>query len=137
MTYQKKNIKNFLEQLEFEDDFYDAYYFDAELQELAQDFLESYDISCKKDCDYRNDQNDEGHYYCDLSTERSDSKVDIYNANLRKTASNFEYFIQDALEEFGYDKKRGIIGTFQMGQYLYYSRFSAYVLNQLETYMSG
>jgi hypothetical protein len=137
MTYQEKNLTSFLDQLAFDDDFYDVYYSDETLQELAKDFLDTYAIPFDENCDYRNGQNDEGNYYCDMASERADSQVDIYNARLRKTAPDFQYFIQEALEEFGYDQKRGIIGTFQMGQYLYYSRFAGYVLNQLETYMKA
>ena len=136
MTYKNNTLSHFLEQLIFEDDFYDVYN-DDHLHDLAFDFLDSYNITLKKNCDYRNEQTENGDYYCDIASERADSQVDIYNANLRKSASDFEYFIQDALEEFGFQKERGIIGVFQMGQYLYYSRFAYFILNQLETYMKA
>jgi|GEM_PF-3464965 len=136
MTTVEKSMKDFLENVQFETEFYDVYSED-ELYELSEDFLKSYDISLQSECDYRNDQNEDGHYYCDLASERADGQVDIYNYELRKKAGKFSEFIEEALSEFGYNKKRGIIGTFQMGQYLYYSRLSGYLLNELGSYMDG
>lgn len=107
MTYTEKTIENFLEELNFDVDFY----IDLEDDPIwfATDFLESYSITIETDCDYRNDQNEDGYYYCDLASERADSKVDYYNFNLRKKAYDFQDFIEDALNEFGYDQKRGIM----------------------------
>lgn len=98
MTY-KKTIGNFLEQLEFDADFYDIHS-EQELLEQAKYFLDEYDIEIKKDCDYRNDQNENGWYYCDVASERADSQVDIYNHDLWEKAKDFQYFIEDVLNEF-------------------------------------
>lgn len=134
MTTEKKSMQDFLDQLEFDTEFYDVYSTN-ELTELAKDFMESYDIELHTDCDYRNDQNESGHYYCDLASERADGHMDIYNYELRKNAGKFSEFIEEAMSEFGYDKSRGLIGIFQLGQYLYYSRLSWYILNELVDYM--
>ena len=123
MTYFEKTTTNFLKQLEFEIDYYDVYS-KEELTEQARYFLDAYEITINENCDYRNDQNEDGHYYCDVASEWADSMVDIYNSDLWEKAPKFQWWIQDAIDEFDYDKKRGIIGLFQMGQYLYYSRFA-------------
>lgn len=51
-------------------------------------------------CDYRNDKNQSGHYYCDLANEWADSQVDIYNSDLWEKAPTFQWWIEDALNEF-------------------------------------
>ena len=136
MTTRKKSLNDFLENLNFGIEFYDVYG-DDELYELAEDFIKSYEIQLQNDCDYWNSQNDDGHYYCDLASEQADAQVDIYNYELRKKAGVFSEFIEEALCEFGYDKTRGIIGTFQLGQDLYYSRVSGHILSELGKYVSG
>ena len=133
MTYFEKSIENFLEQLEFDVDFYNVFY-TSDLQDLAKDFLSSYDIEITEGCDYRNDKNSNGHYYCDIASERADSQVDIYYSDLWGKAPKFQYWIEDAINEFWFDKSRGMIGLFQMGQYLYYSQLSWYILNKLVDY---
>lgn len=62
----EKTIENFLEELVFDDDFYDVYYTD-ELLECAKDFICDYDITIRENCDYRNDQDENGNYYCDIT----------------------------------------------------------------------
>lgn len=103
MTYTEKTIENFLGELHFDDDFY----IDLEDSPIcfATDFLESYSIDVETDCDYRNDQNEDGHYYCDLASERADSQVEIYYNDLWKSAPKFQDYINDGLEQFDYDKK--------------------------------
>lgn len=99
MTYFEKSIENFLKQLAFDSDFYDVYS-ESQLLEYAQDFLQSYDITIVDGCDYRNDQNDNGHYYCDLASEWADSQVDIYNSDLWEKAPKFQWWIEDAINDF-------------------------------------
>lgn len=57
MTYFEKTTKNFLKQLEFDVDLYDVYA-KQELLQHAEYFLDTYDITVKECCDYRNDQNE-------------------------------------------------------------------------------
>ena len=133
MTYFEKSIENFLHQLEFDADFYNVFY-TSDLQDLAKDFLSSYDIEITEGCDYRNDKTQNGRYYCDIASERADSQVDIYNCDLWKKAPDFQYWIEDAINDFWFDKSRGMIGLFQMGQYLYYSQFSWFILDKLADY---
>lgn len=99
MTYFEKSVENFLEQLVFDFDFYDVLS-SSELQDYTRDFLSSYDIEIAEGCDYRNDQNQSGHYFCDMASERADSQVDIYNADLWEKASKFQCWIEDAINEF-------------------------------------
>ena len=80
MTYFEKSIENFLEQLEFDTDFYDVLT-TSELLEFAKDFLSSYDIEMTEGCDYRNDQNQNGHYYCDLASEFADVDCNCFGQN--------------------------------------------------------
>ena len=99
MSYFEKTTENFLKQLEFDADFYDVF----STQELIQHagyFLDTYDITIKEGCDYRNDQNENGWYYCDLASERADSMVDIYHSDLWEKASAFQCFIEEAINEF-------------------------------------
>lgn len=58
MTYPRKSIENFLEQLAFDTDFYDVLT-SSELLEFTKDFLSNYNIEITEGCDYRNDQNKE------------------------------------------------------------------------------
>ncbi len=121
MTYSEKSIENFLEQLEFDSDFYgvltnselleftkdflSSYNIEitegnSELLEFTKDFLSSYNIKINEGCDYRNDQNQSGPYYCDLASEWADSQVDIYNSDLWEKAPKFQWWNEDALNEF-------------------------------------
>lgn len=58
MTYPRKSIENFLEQLTFDTDFYDVLT-TCELLEFTKDFLSNYNIEITEGSDYRNDQNKE------------------------------------------------------------------------------
>lgn len=98
MTSFEKSIENFLEQLAFDSDFYDVYSH-SQLLEYAQDFLQSYNINIVES-DYRNDQNQDGNYYCDLASEWADSQVDIYNSDLWEKAPKFQWWIEDAINDF-------------------------------------
>ncbi|MBB4807084.1 hypothetical protein HNP38_002388 [Chryseobacterium defluvii] len=99
MTYFEKTTENFLKQLQFDADFYDVYS-KEELLQHADYFLDTYDIKLKDDCDYRNEQNENGHYFCDLASERADSMTDIYHSLLWKNAYKFHDFIDEAIDEF-------------------------------------
>jgi hypothetical protein len=99
MTYFEKSIENFIKQLEFDTDFYDVLT-TCELLEFTKDFLSNYDIEITEGCDYRNDQNKDGHYYCDLASEYADRRVDVYYGSLWEKAPKFQWWIDDALNEF-------------------------------------
>ena len=98
MIYFEKSIEYFLEKLAFDSDFYDVYSH-SQLLEYAQDFIQSYEINIVEG-DYRNDQNKEGHYYCDLASEWADSLVDIYNSDLWEKAPKFQWWIEEAINDF-------------------------------------
>lgn len=133
MTYPRKSIEAFLDQLAFDTDFYDVLT-TSELLEFTKDFLSNYDIIITEGCDYRNDQNKNGNYYCDLASEYADRQVDVYYGSLWEKAPKFQWWVEDALNEFWFDKSRGMIGLLQMGQYLFYSRLTGHILNNLSDY---
>lgn len=99
MTYFEKSIEKFLKHLAFDSDFYNVYSH-SQLLEYAQDFLQSYDITIVNGSDYRNNQTDNGYYYCDLASEWADSQVDIYNSDLWEKAPKFQWWIEDAINDF-------------------------------------
>ena len=99
MIYFEKSIEYFLEKLAFDSDFYEVYSH-SQLLEYAQDFIQSYEISIDEGCDYRNDQTDNRHYYCDLASEWADSQVDIYNSDLWEKAPKFQWWIEEAINDF-------------------------------------
>lgn len=99
MTYFEKTIENFLNQLEFYVDFYDVLS-GSQLKDYTKDFLSSYDIEITEGCDYRNDKNDSGRYYCDIAGERADSQIDIYYCDLWEKAPKFQYRIEEAINSF-------------------------------------
>ena len=135
MIYFEKSIEYFLEKLAFDSDFYDVYSH-SQLLEYAQDFIQSYEINIVEG-DYRNDQNKEGHYYCDLASEWADSQVDIYNSDLWEKAPKFQWWIEEAINDFWFDKSRGMTGLLQIGQYLYYSALAWDILNSLADYVKA
>lgn len=60
-------------------------------------------------------------YICDIITEVCDNNVDIYNSDLWEWAKDNEYYIEQAINEFGIDSNNfDLIGLFQQGQYFYY-----------------
>ena len=68
---------------------------------------------------------DEGYYICDIITEASDYKVDIYTSDLLDFAKeNYEY-IEYALDEFGTPKNSSgnadFIKILQQGEFYYYN----------------
>jgi len=100
MTYPRKSIAHFLdEHLTFDTDFYDVLT-TSELLEFTKEFLSNYNIEITEDCDYRNDQNKDGNYYCDLASEYADRQVDVYYGSLWEKAPKFQWWIDDALNEF-------------------------------------
>lgn len=117
----KKTLAEFYEVLHFDKDFLQVENHDL-LLGYVTDFFETYDIQLLEDCDYRNDTNQHGDYYCDLSSEWADSMVDIYNRELLRKIYKFQYFIDDAIEEFGVPNTPNSIDLARMGQYLFYSR---------------
>ncbi len=85
----------------------------------------------KEKNDFWDDKTKDGRYWCDIASEWADNEVDIYNQDLFETAWQFSEWIEEALEEFGFDKKRGLIGVLQAGQYLFYSRLASEILSIL------
>ena len=80
-------------------DFYDVLS-GPQLMDYTRDFISSYDIVIAEGCDYRNDKNDSGRYYCDIASERADSQIDIYDCDLWEKAPKFQCRIEDAINEF-------------------------------------
>ena len=60
-------------------------------------------------------------YICDIITEVCDNNVDIYNSDLWDWAKDNEYYIEQAINEFGIDSNNfDLMGLFREGQYIYY-----------------
>lgn len=71
----------------------------------------------------------------DALHEWADNNVDIYNYHLYRKAAIFSEYIEDALAEFGYDEKKGLVGILSMGQYFFYESLGREILQQLENYL--
>lgn len=60
-------------------------------------------------------------YIGDIITEVCDNNVDIYNNDLWEWSKDNEYYIEQAITEFGIDSNNfDLIKLFQQGQYLYF-----------------
>lgn len=60
-------------------------------------------------------------YICDIITEVCDNNVDIYNNDLWEWAKDNEYYIEQAINEFGIDSNNfDLMQLFRQGQYYYY-----------------
>lgn len=75
-----------------------------ELSDISNIFIGSYDTG----------------YIDDAIAECADNQVDIYYSDLWDWANGNEGYIDDAIDEFGWNKEKGIIGAIQMGQYKMY-----------------
>ena len=71
----------------------------------------------------------------DLVTEWADGQVDIYNYTLYQKAAIFASYTEDALAEYGYDEKTGLIGILISGQYFFYEQLGNEIIAQLEKYL--
>ena len=61
-------------------------------------------------------------YIGDIITEVADNNIDIYNYNLWEWAKNNEYYIEQAVSNFGIDYKNfDLIQLFRMAQYEFYN----------------
>lgn len=136
MSYFIKTTESFLKQLQFDADFYDVYS-KEELLQHADYLLDACDITIKEGCDYWIDQNENEHYYCDLASEWAGSMIDIYHSDLWEKAPKFQCYIEEAINDFWFDKSRSLTDIFEMGQYLYYDWLAGYVLNQLTDYVKA
>lgn len=136
-------LKNYVE---FDNDLYgveDRVQWD--LIDLALDFMSDYwvDLAWIKaraeeggNIDLNNEAFGSASCWWDVISERADSQVDIYNADLREKAKDYSWFIEDAMREFGIDwcgiKERWLEWVFAMGQYEYYTRLGYNILNGIE-----
>ena len=60
-------------------------------------------------------------YICDIIMEVCDNNIDIYNNDLWEWAKDNEYYIEQAINEYGIDSNNfDLIKLFQQGQYFYY-----------------
>ena len=82
--------------------------------------------------DYFNDDD-----MLDYITELSDSKVDIYNYNLRQWSVDNYNYIEDAVEEFGLDPKNfDFHKLIMMGQYYAYSQEFYTLRDEFASYLN-
>ena len=89
-------------------------------------------------CDFWNDQDKDGHYFCDWCSQIADSQVDIYYYQLWDKAKIFQDWIEEAgsagLWNENTIKDRGLEGVFMAGQYEFYHTAYAQILGALEKY---
>ena len=97
---EKINIKELLEEIKK-----DGVYFDEEdIIDLVIEFAEH-----------------SNGYICDIISSVADNNVDIYNYNLWEWAKNNEYYIEEAVKNYGIDERNfDLIRLFKYGQFEYY-----------------
>lgn len=83
-------------------------------------------------------------YLCDVLTEIADNNVDIYNADLLEWAKDNYYYIEEAIDEYGFPKVNGqadFMRAIMQGQFYYnekdlfenlYDIVENYILNYIE-----
>ena len=75
-------------------------------------------------------------YICDIITEICDNNVDIYNSDLWEWAKDNEYYIEQAINEYGIDSNNfDLIRLFQQGQYYYYEEICYKNLDDIIEYL--
>lgn len=75
-------------------------------------------------------------YICDIITEVCDNNIDIYNSNLWEWAKDNEYYIEEAVRNYGIDKNNfDLMRLFQMGQYYYYNEICYNNLDDIIEYL--
>ena len=131
MKTTTKTLTGFYQWLIFDDEF--EYLWS---KALVANFFEDYNITILKDCDYWNDTNKDGDYYCDLANEWADSMVEIYDHEVRKNAFKYRYFTQEVFSGFWVSNDISITELLRMWEYLFYSRLAEYALHQLKEYVS-
>ena len=94
---------------------------------------ESYPQYLEKENDFWNDQNEAGHYFCDLISEWADRQVDIYYYDIWQNAGKFSGFEDDLISNYGGDciakivQDGGIPKLLQAIQYEAYYQFACTV----------
>lgn len=115
------------------------------VQNAINDVLENLDINesnyptyLQENNDFWNDQNQNGHYFCDLISEWADSQVDIYYYNIRKNSCNFADFEDDFALNYGGDcisrmiQDGGVPKLLQGIQYEAYHQFASTVVDLIK-----
>lgn len=75
-------------------------------------------------------------YICDIITEVCDDKIDIYNSDLWEWAKDNEYYVEQAINEFGIDSNNfDLMGLFRQGQYYYYQEMCYKNLDDIIEYL--
>ena len=114
------------------------------VENQVSDFLDYLDINAENLKQYKEENNDfwndklkDDRYFCDVANEWADSQIEIYNYTLWQESPILSEYIEEALQEFGFDKDRGLIGVFQMGQYQFYTQIANEVLEGLREYVEN
>lgn len=75
-------------------------------------------------------------YIYDIIMEVCDDKIDIYNSDLWDWAKDNEYYIEEAINEFGIDSNNfDLTKLFQQGQYFYYDKICYNNLDDIIEYL--
>ena len=75
-------------------------------------------------------------YICDIIMEVCDNNVDIYNSDLWEWAKGNDYYIEEAIKNFGIDSNNfNLMQLFQQGQYYYYEEICYNNLDDIIEYL--
>ena len=128
-TLAKFNINEIIKGFDYTGEFLDK----SDLTDL----LSNYNFNSKDELiDYLNDE--DGNYIGDSISELSDSKIDLYNYDLRKWSVDNYNYIEDAISEFGIDTQNpDFHQMIQQGQYYAYSNEFYNLVNEFKDYIES
>ena len=126
-TLAKFNINDIIKGFDYTGEFLDK-------SDLI-DLLSNYDFNNKDELlSYLNDE--DGNYIWDTVTELADSKINIYNHDLRLWSVDNYNYIEDAISEFGIDTQNpDFHQMIQRGQYYSYNNEFYILVNEFKDYI--
>mgnify|MGYP003592525146 CR=1 FL=1 len=126
-TLAKFNINDIIKGFDYTGEFLDK-------SDLI-DLLSNYDFNNKDELlSYLNDE--DGNYIWDTVTELADSKINIYNHDLRLWSVDNYNYIEDAISEFGIDTQNpDFHQMIQRGQYYAYNNEFDILVNEFKDYI--
>ena len=127
-TLAKFNINDIVKGFDYTGEFLDK----SDLNDL----LSNYNFNNKDELlSFLNDE--DGNYIGDIISELSDSKIDIYNHNLRKWAVDNYNYIEDAISEFGVDTNNpDFHKIIQQGQYYAFNNEFYTLVSEFKDYIA-
>jgi hypothetical protein len=105
----------------------------GEVEQFLSDIgIDEKTIKSYKGNDFWNDKNNDGQYWCDLSSELADSKVSIYYSDLWDNAKYYQEYTEQAIGEGLCEGVTEITKYFAAGEYKFWSGFYNEILRALE-----